>query len=77
MRRIERTTQFKRDYKRKLKGKHRAALETTFIAHHTTGRRCATPEKAWKSNAGLGSRLPANRDRPPEAGLQCLDGVCS
>lgn len=31
MRRIERTTQFKRDYKRELKGKHRAALETTFI----------------------------------------------
>ena len=31
MRRIERTTQFKRDYKRELKGKHRAALETAFI----------------------------------------------
>ncbi len=31
MRRIERTTQFKRDYKREAKGKHRATLETTFI----------------------------------------------
>ena len=29
--RIERTTQFKRDYKRKSKGPHRATLETAFI----------------------------------------------
>ena len=31
MRKIEYTTQFKRDYKREQKGKHRAILETTFI----------------------------------------------
>ncbi|MCP4409045.1 MAG: type II toxin-antitoxin system YafQ family toxin [Gammaproteobacteria bacterium] len=31
MRRIERTTQFKRDYKREAKSKHRATLESTFI----------------------------------------------
>jgi mRNA interferase YafQ len=31
MLRIERTTQFKRDYKRGTKGKHRATLEATFI----------------------------------------------
>jgi mRNA interferase YafQ len=31
MLRIERTTQFKRDYKRETKGKHRATLEATFI----------------------------------------------
>lgn len=28
MREIERTTQFKRDYKREMKGRHRATLET-------------------------------------------------
>jgi len=28
MRAIERTTQFKRDYKREMKGRHRATLET-------------------------------------------------
>ena len=31
MRKIERTGQFKRDYKRELKGRHRATLETTFV----------------------------------------------
>ncbi|MEE8058763.1 MAG: type II toxin-antitoxin system YafQ family toxin [Pseudomonadales bacterium] len=31
MLRIERTGQFKRDYKRELKGRHRATLETTLI----------------------------------------------
>jgi len=31
MRRIERTGRFKRDYKRELKGHHRATLETVFI----------------------------------------------
>jgi mRNA interferase YafQ len=29
MREIERTTQFKRDFKREMKGRHRATLETT------------------------------------------------
>jgi len=32
MRKIERTGQFKRDYKRELKGRHRATLETTLVA---------------------------------------------
>ncbi len=32
MRTIERTGQFKRDYKRELKGRHRKTLETSFIA---------------------------------------------
>ena len=31
MRKIERTRQFKRDYKRELKGRHRATLETTLV----------------------------------------------
>jgi len=31
MRTIERTTQFKRDYKREIKGRYRAALERDFI----------------------------------------------
>jgi mRNA interferase YafQ len=31
MRRIERTGQFKRDYKRELKGRHRATLESTLV----------------------------------------------
>ncbi len=31
MQRIERTTQFKRDFKRETKGKHRATLEASFI----------------------------------------------
>jgi mRNA interferase YafQ len=31
MRKIERTGQFKRDYKRELKGRHRATLETTLV----------------------------------------------
>jgi mRNA interferase YafQ len=31
MRTIERTTQFKRDYKRETKGLHRASLESDFI----------------------------------------------
>ncbi len=31
MRRIERTTQFKRDYKRETKGQHRRSLESDFI----------------------------------------------
>lgn len=31
MRRIERTKQFKRDYKRELKGRHRATLETALV----------------------------------------------
>jgi mRNA interferase YafQ len=31
MLRIERTTQFKRDYKREAKGKHRVTLEASFI----------------------------------------------
>ena len=31
MRKIERTGQFKRDYKRELKGRHRATLETTLL----------------------------------------------
>ena len=31
MRKIERTGQFKRDYKRELKGRHRATLETAFV----------------------------------------------
>lgn len=31
MRRIEKTTQFKRDFKREKKGKHREILETVFI----------------------------------------------
>ena len=31
MRKIERTGQFKRDYKRELKGHHRATLETTLV----------------------------------------------
>jgi mRNA interferase YafQ len=32
MRAIERTTRFKRDYKREMKGRHRATLETDLIA---------------------------------------------
>jgi mRNA interferase YafQ len=32
MRTIERTSQFKRDYKREAKGSNRATLETNFIA---------------------------------------------
>jgi mRNA interferase YafQ len=32
MRTIERTGQFKRDYKREIKGPHRATLESDFIA---------------------------------------------
>jgi mRNA interferase YafQ len=32
MRTIERTSSFKRDYKREMKGRHRALLETDFIA---------------------------------------------
>jgi mRNA interferase YafQ len=32
MRAIERTTQFKRDYKREMKGQHRATLETDLKA---------------------------------------------
>jgi mRNA interferase YafQ len=32
MRRIERTSQFKRDYKREKKGQHRATLENDFAA---------------------------------------------
>ena len=31
MRKIERTGQFKRDYKRELKGRHRDTLEITFV----------------------------------------------
>ena len=31
MRKIERTGQFRRDYKRELKGRHRVTLETTFV----------------------------------------------
>jgi mRNA interferase YafQ len=31
MRKIERTGQFKRDYKRELKGRHRATIETTLM----------------------------------------------
>ena len=31
MRKIERTGQFKQDYKRELKARHRATLETTFV----------------------------------------------
>ncbi len=31
MRKIERTTQFKRDYKRESKGKHRKSLEQDFL----------------------------------------------
>ncbi len=31
MRRIEKTTQFKRDFKREKKGKHREILETVFV----------------------------------------------
>ena len=31
MRRIERTTQFKRDFKRERKGPHQEALQTTFV----------------------------------------------
>ncbi|VAW85842.1 mRNA interferase YafQ [hydrothermal vent metagenome] len=31
MLRIERTGRFKRDYKRELKGRHQATLETTFV----------------------------------------------
>jgi len=31
MRKIERTNQFKRDYKRESKGRHRTTLETTFV----------------------------------------------
>ena len=31
MLRIERTGQFKRDYQRELKGRHRATLEATFV----------------------------------------------
>ena len=31
MRKIERTGQLKRDYKRELKGRHRATLKTTFV----------------------------------------------
>ncbi|NOX49030.1 MAG: type II toxin-antitoxin system YafQ family toxin [Gammaproteobacteria bacterium] len=31
MRKIERTGQFKRDYKRELKGRHQATLETTLV----------------------------------------------
>jgi mRNA interferase YafQ len=32
MRTIDRTSSFKRDYKREMKGRHRALLETDFIA---------------------------------------------
>ncbi len=32
MRKIERTTKFRRDYKRELKGKHKKSLEKDFIA---------------------------------------------
>jgi mRNA interferase YafQ len=32
MRAIERTSQFKRDYKREMKGRHRATLETDLVA---------------------------------------------
>lgn len=32
MRAIERTTQFKRDFKREMKGRHRAALETALAS---------------------------------------------
>lgn len=32
MRAIERTTRFKRDYRREMKGRHRATLETDLIA---------------------------------------------
>jgi mRNA interferase YafQ len=32
MRKIERTTQFKRDYKREAKGRHRGSLDSSFLA---------------------------------------------
>ena len=45
MRKIERTGQFKRDYKRELKGRHRATLEITFVDAQERGQvlNCESP----------------------------------
>ena len=62
MRAIERTTQFKRDFKREMKGRHRTTLETDLTAalrarkRRTVGRKVSRPS-AVRRVVGI-SRLP-------------------
>ena len=61
MRRIERTRQFKRDYKREARGRHRAALDEALLPVLQT-LACDQPLALWFRDHGLTGQWADHRD---------------